>query len=95
MSLYTLTSTSAIPSFLKVEDLTIKECGNPELLSKLGEISVEEARKRMANDHVAFVAYLKNEPAAFGWMARGKAKIGELNHAFVLPERHRYLWNFR
>ena len=32
---------------------------------------------------------------AFGWMARGKATIGELNHSFVLPMRNRYLWNFR
>lgn len=28
-------------------------------------------------------------------MARGKATIGELNHSFILPLRHRYLWNFR
>ncbi|HSK13272.1 MAG TPA: hypothetical protein VK907_08645, partial [Phnomibacter sp.] len=51
--------------------------------------------KRLANDHVAFVAFLNDTPAAFGWMARGKAIIGELDHELILPIGHRYLWNFR
>ncbi|HYH16560.1 MAG TPA: GNAT family N-acetyltransferase, partial [Flavisolibacter sp.] len=57
--------------------------------------TVENVRQRIANDHVAFVAYVNGQPAAFGWMARGKATIGELNHGLILPEGHRYLWNFR
>lgn len=55
----------------------------------------EEVNKRLSNDHVTFVAYIYNVPAAFGWMARGKAFIGELNHEMVLPVGNRYLWNFR
>jgi GNAT superfamily N-acetyltransferase len=49
----------------------------------------------LANDHLAFVGYINNQPAAFGWMARGKARIGELNHELILPIGNRYLWNFR
>ena len=95
MSLYTLSKTNILTAPPTVEHLTFQECDDFELLSRLGEISVEEARKRLANDNLAFVAFWKDEPAAFGWMAMGRAKIGELNHDFILPERHRYLWNFR
>mgnify|MGYP003541589897 CR=1 FL=1 len=51
--------------------------------------------KWRANDDKAFVAWINNMPAAFGWMARDNAVIGELNHGFILPEGNRYLWNFR
>ena len=61
----------------------------------MGTTTVDDVVNRMANDHVAFVAYAYDVPAGFGWMARGKAKIGELNHELILPVGHRYLWNFR
>lgn len=95
MSLYTMSSTDGLPFLPKPDGLWIEKSTDPLLLSVLVNISVEEARRRMANDHLAFVAYIGNSPAAFGWMARGKADIGELNHEFVLPMGHRYLWNFR
>lgn len=65
------------------------------LLSIIGNSTIEEVTKRLANDNTAFVAYVKNQPAAFGWMARDNAKIGELDHEFILPAGNRYLWNFR
>ena len=61
----------------------------------MADTPVEDMQNRIADHHIAFVAYVHNEPAAFGWMATTKAEIGELNHELVLPEKHRYLWNFR
>ncbi len=95
MSLYTLSTPVILPPAPLAGHLRFTACEDLELLARLGEIPVDEARRRLANDHLAFVAYLQDEPAAFGWMARGKARIGELNHEFILPEGHRYLWNFR
>lgn len=95
MPLYTLPKTKIYTGKSNAEQLTFRECEDLELLSRLGEISKEEVRRRLANDNLAFVAYWKHEPAAFGWIAKGKAKIGELNHEFILPRAHRYLWNFR
>ncbi len=88
-------SEHTLPFFERLSDLDIKEEDDLVLLSAVGKIPVEEARRRLANDNKAWVAYYKNVPAAFGWMAMGKARIGELNHEFVLPMGHRYLWNFR
>jgi GNAT superfamily N-acetyltransferase len=73
----------------------MEECTDVTLLAVLGNTTAGDVVQRLANDHLAFVAYVHNRPAAFGWMARGKAKIGELNHEFILPEGNRYLWNFR
>lgn len=95
MSLHTLSSEKARLSVQISSDLTIQESTDVDLLAKLGTTTREEVICRLVNDHLAFVAYWMGQPAAFGWMARGKAKIGELNHEMVLPERHRYLWNFR
>lgn len=95
MSLYTLTNLNSFPSIKEPAGLTIEENTDIQLLSILGNTTVDDVRSRLANDHLAFVAYINNQPAAFGWMARGKAKIGELNHEFVLPQGNRYLWNFR
>jgi hypothetical protein len=61
----------------------------------LANIPEQDVTKRLANDHLAFVAFVYQHPAAFGWLARGKATIGELNHSLVLPLGNRYLWNFR
>lgn len=95
VSLYTLSGTDELPVIKKPAALTILESTDVALLSLLGNTPVEEVTKRLANDHLAFVAYIQNKPAAFGWMARGKAIIGELNHSLILPMQHRYLWNFR
>ena len=95
MSLYTISTSDKLPLLPKPAGIKIEQSTDAELLSALCGSTEEDVRKRLANDHLAFVAYIHNQPAAFGWMARRKAKIGELNHEFVLPAGNRYLWNFR
>ena len=95
MSLYTITSLASLPTIKKPEGLRIEESTDVMLLAAMGEITVEEVIKRLANNHSAFITYIHDQPAAFGWMARSKAIIGELNHELILPEGNRYLWNFR
>lgn len=95
MSLYTFSNSDKLTPVQIPAGLTMEVSDDIRLLSILGNTAVEEVTKRMANDNTAFVAYMNNQPAAFGWMARDKAKIGELNHEFILPTGNRYLWNFR
>src|SRR5689334_11067056 len=95
MSLYTLTSTTALPPVQIPEGLHFEASTNIELLAALGSITQKEVIRRFAHDNIACVAYLDTIPAAFGWMARGKALIGELSHEMILPVGNRYLWNFR
>jgi len=95
MSLYTVSSIHQLPLIKLPEGLKIELTTDAALLSTLGNISVEAVGQRLSANHLAFVAFIYNQPAAFGWMARGRAYIGELNHDFILPGKNRYLWNFR
>jgi hypothetical protein len=95
MSLYTFTTNNSLPFVTSPAGLQIKECYDAGMLAAMGGTTIEEVNKRLSNEHAAFVAFMNNVPAAFGWMARGKAFIGELSHEMVLPVGNRYLWNFR
>lgn len=93
--LYYFDATLLPPVLSPMEEVAFSETSDISLLSAIGKIPAREATRRLANDHKAFVAFYKDIPAAYGWMAMGKARVGELAHEFVLPIGHRYLWNFR
>ncbi|GAB2676029.1 hypothetical protein GCM10027036_32150 [Flavihumibacter cheonanensis] len=95
MSLYTYNTKDALPDLPSIAGLHIEVSTDINLLMELGEISRKAVLDRFANNHIAFVAFLNGVPAAFGWMARSQAFIGELNQLIELPEGNRYLWNFR
>ncbi len=95
MSLYTFSHTDTLPPISKVKGLRIEKSTDLALLSQMSGASVDNINLRLANGHIAFVAYIYDIPAAFGWMARENAHIGELNHNIILPPGNRYLWNFR
>lgn len=95
MSLYTLSHSDTLPILKDVPGLHIEESADISLLARMSNTPASRIIDRLANDHAAFVAFVHGMPAAFGWMARGKARIGELNHELILPLHNRYLWNFR
>jgi len=95
MSLYTISNLDKLPPVKIPAGLKIEVSRDAILLSILGNTTIEEVERRLSNNHLAFVARINNHPAAFGWMATSKARIGELNHEFPLPKKNRYLWNFR
>ncbi len=93
--LYSYTFKNQPPILPNIQGLTIQENYDSTFMARLGQITLEEANQRFLDGNKAFVAYLHNQPAAFGWVALNKARIGELNHEFKLPPKHGYLWNFR
>jgi len=50
--------------------------------------------RRMWDEHRAYVASIGGEDVAWGWVATETAMIGEIQSAFAIPKRERYLWNF-
>ena len=78
----------ALPGF------TVRVEPRPELMARLQRRSTEEIGRRFAEGHRAYVAFMNDEPAAWGWVAARTAHIGELNAAIQLPADERYLWNF-
>ncbi|ULQ55878.1 GNAT family N-acetyltransferase [Flavihumibacter rivuli] len=95
MSLYTFSTTSNLTLLDTPGEVYLETCQDIKILSSISGLSQENIQLRMDTGHKAFLAYYQYQPAAFGWMATTQATIGELNHSFRLPQRERYLWNFR
>lgn len=93
--LYSVSYQDKIPTLPPLPGLKIVDCESPLVMSILNQITLHEAERRLLNDNRAYVAYLNDIAVAFGWLALGKARIGELNHEFIVPMDHGYLWNFR
>ena len=78
----------ALPGF------SVRVQSRAELMSRLQRRSTDEIQRRFADGHRAYVAFVNDEPAAWGWVAAETAHIGELNASIQLPSDERYLWNF-
>jgi hypothetical protein len=83
-----------VPAIDPLENLTVRRVVDPEIMAALQRRSAGDMRQRMANGHRAYVAYVDDNPAAWGWVATRSAEIGELKTSFTLPSGERYLWNF-
>ena len=86
---------SNLPTLSVIPGFIFEATDDIDLLSELCNLSADVVRKRLANDNTAYVARLQSRPVSFGWVASGKAYIGELSHELVVPDNERYLWNFR
>lgn len=93
--LYSFSYQDSLPRLPEIPGLRFAECDDPVVMSVLGQITLREAHQRLINDNRAWVAWLNDVAVAFGYIALGKARIGELNHEFIVPMNHGYLWNFR
>lgn len=93
--LYSFKRGQVLPLLSSAGPLDFMESDSPELLAAIGGTSVEEAEIRFRNSNKAYVALWNGKPSAFGWVATDWSRVGELDHKFVLPNKHYYLWNFR
>ncbi len=93
--LYSFSKQDKLLPLPAIKGLEIRENNEPMFLSIINQISLEEVTRRFLNNNKVYVAYVNEVPAAFGWVAIKKARIGELNHEFNLPINPCYLWNFR
>ena len=50
--------------------------------------------RRFGEGQRAYVAWLGDVRAAWGWVATRRADVGEVGASIVLPVGERYLWNF-
>jgi len=74
--------------------LTIEREHDAQFMAALQGKPVAEMQRRFDEGHRAYVARMYGAPAAWGWVATREATIGELNATLLIPQDHRYLWNF-
>lgn len=83
-----------MPALTPLADLEVHTVWDADYMARLQGRSVEEIERRFANGHRAYVAWRKEQPAAWGWVATRGATIGELSATFAMADDERYLWNF-
>lgn len=82
------------PALAPLAGLVVRRVLDANVLATLQRRAESDIQKRFDAGHRAYVAFLHEAPAAFGWVATESAEIGELRATFRIPPRERYLWNF-
>jgi ribosomal protein S18 acetylase RimI-like enzyme len=83
-----------IPPLRTPEGFWVREETTAATMAALQGRPEGEIARRFADGHRAYVAWLHETPAAWGWVATRTAEIGELGTGFRIPTGERYLWNF-
>ena len=63
-------------------------------MAALQQRPLADIESRFHDGHHAYVAFIDDEPTAWGWAATQRASIGELSTTLELSADTRYLWNF-
>lgn len=82
------------PELTPLPTLEVHHVWDADFMAGLQDRPPADIERRMDAGHRAYVAWLNESPAAWGWVATRTADIGELAVAFTLPAGERYLWNF-
>ena len=82
------------PPLAALAGLVIRRETRASAMAVLQQRAELEMQRRLDVGHRAYVAYLNDAPAAFGWVATQSAELGELRSTFAVPNDERYLWNF-
>ncbi|WP_431213041.1 hypothetical protein ACQ86N_46670 [Puia sp. P3] len=72
MSLYTFSKVDHFPALEPIPGLHIEVSNDPFLLALTGDLAEGEVARRLASENLQFIAFVYGQPAAFGWMARGR-----------------------
>lgn len=83
-----------LPTFTQIEEFSASPTDDTALLARLAHLELSEVQRRMNEGHHPYVAWLDDQPVAYGWVATQTAHIGELDLTIVLPEGECYLWDF-
>ncbi len=95
MSIALFSREDKITLIAKPAQVKIEKCFDVSLLHRLTGLNRMEIERRFMEQNEAWVVWVKDIPAAFGWVARVFAPIGELERFVRVADDEVYLWNFR
>ncbi len=79
----------------KIDGLSIYKEFEVANLVPLMQLDEQNIENRFRDGNEAWVVRLDNKLVSFGWLSRGRVRIGELSKEIVIPKGNAYLWNFR
>jgi len=94
MTLATWWRGDPVPALSTLPHFRVEASCNEPLLAQLNQLSLREVRRRLRTGHQPYLAWLRQTPVGYGWMATQEASIGELSLCVELPAADRYLWDF-
>jgi GNAT superfamily N-acetyltransferase len=95
MALFTFWHGDDHTTLHRISNLTIKKEFDVATLASLMNIDEQNIERRFQEGNEAWLVKLEDKPVSFGWISRGKARIGELFKEIDVPKGNAYLWNFR
>lgn len=66
-----------------------------QLIADLTTLAPQEIEARFQSGNHAYIAFMAETPVAYGWVATRTAGVREIELAFTLTPRDRYLWDFQ
>ncbi|WP_029215355.1 GNAT family N-acetyltransferase [Kallotenue papyrolyticum] len=66
----------------------------PQILAAISGQTPAEIEQRLRAAHQPYLAWLDDQPVAYGWSATRQGAIEELELRFTIPPGNRYLWDF-
>jgi GNAT superfamily N-acetyltransferase len=94
MALATWWNGDILPELPPLPNFHVAATDNISLLVHIIGVTQEEIQSRLNTRHRAYVAWLDDKPAAYGWVASHRGAVVEIGLRFELPEHDRYLWDF-
>jgi GNAT superfamily N-acetyltransferase len=94
MALFNWCASDPIPRLAPLAELSIQPASHFKELAHVNRISLLEVHARRHSGNQPYIAYWKDHPVGYGWVASREACIGELGLTFNLPHDQRYLWDF-
>ena len=79
----------------RTSNLTIQKDFDVATLASLMNLKEQNIETRFQEGNEAWVVRLEDKPVSFGWVSRGRVRIGELSKEIDVPKGNAYLWNFR
>jgi hypothetical protein len=83
-----------LPRLPTVSEFSARRTTDLSLIGRLTGLPEPILTARLAADNDIFVAFVADEPAGYGWLARRSGGIDELDYSFDLPAGDGYLWDF-
>jgi GNAT superfamily N-acetyltransferase len=83
-----------VPALATLPHFRVEASRDEPLLARLNRLTRREVCRRRRTGHQPYLAWLRQTPVGYGWVATQELSIGELGLRVELPAADRYLWDF-
>jgi GNAT superfamily N-acetyltransferase len=83
-----------LPALPQTPGLTVRRVTRWDEAQQVTGLTEDRVVARYEDGNALYAAFLDEQPAGYGWLARQTGRIDELRLVFELPHAELYLWDF-